>query len=264
MNYETITLTKDATIAHLTLNRPQVHNAINDTMIQEITQAVTLLNNDPSIRILILAGEGKSFCGGADLNWMKSMVDYSMEENLRDSRTLQKMFNTLYYSPKFLIGKITGHAFGGGLGLVAVCDLALAHPDLIFAFSETKLGLVPAVISPYVIQRIGPTHARHLFMTGERFTTDYAHQIGLIDQIISSKEMDVTLQKYIAEIHTSAPQAVTEAKKLITLHQELSSQNFQEATIETIARLRISPEGQEGTLAFLEKRKPSWRKKIDV
>jgi len=261
MEYETITLTKDATIVHLTLNRPRVHNAMNDTMIQEITQAVTHLNTDPAIRILILTGEGKSFCGGADLNWMKSMVNYSMEKNLQDSRTLQKMFDTLYSSSKFILGKITGHAFGGGLGLIAVCDLVLAHPDLTFAFSETKLGLVPAVISPYVIQRIGPTHARHLFMTGERFTTEYAHQIGLIDQVISPMDMDAALQKYISEIDTAAPQAVTEAKKLINLHQELTPPNFREITIETIARLRISPEGQEGTLAFLEKRKPAWRNK---
>jgi len=261
MNYDTITLTKDANIAHLTLNRPRVHNAMNDIMIQEITQAVTHLNKDPSIRILILTGEGKSFCGGADLNWMKSMVHYTMEENLQDSRTLQKMFDTLYSSSKFVIGKITGHAFGGGLGLIAICDLTLANPDLTFAFSETKLGLVPAVISPYIIQRIGPTHARHLFMTGERFTTEYGHQIGLIDQVISPSDMDAALQKYISEIETAAPQAVTEAKKLIRRHQELSPTNFQEVTIETISRLRISPEGQEGTLAFLEKRKPAWRNK---
>lgn len=259
MNYETIILTKDTTIAHLTLNRPQVHNALNDTMIQEITQAVTRLNKDPAIRIIILTGEGKSFCGGADLNWMKSMINYSMQENLQDSRTLQQMFDTLYSSPKFILGKITGHAFGGGLGLVAICDLVLAHPDLTFAFSETKLGLVPAVISPYIIQRIGPTHARHLFMTGERFTTDYARQIGLIDQVIAPTDMETALQKYISEISTAAPQAVTEAKKLVNLHQKLTLQKFQELTIETIARLRISPEGQEGTLAFLEKRKPRWR-----
>ena len=262
MEYETITLTidKNTHTSHLTLTRPQVHNALNDTMIREITHAVTRLNQDPHTRILVITGEGKSFCGGADLTWMKSMITYSMEENIRDSRALQNMFDTLDHSPKFIIGQITGHAFGGGLGLIAICDLTLAHPDLIFAFSETKLGLIPAVISPYILRRIGPAHARRLFMTGERFTTNYAHTIGLIDHIIPPGDMETHIEKYIKEISTAGPQAVAEAKKLIHLYQEQDPRAYREATVETIARLRVSPEGQEGTTAFLEKRKPAWRK----
>lgn len=259
MEYDTITLIRDKTIAHLILNRPQVHNAMNDTMIKEITQAVTELNDDPAIRIIILAGKGKSFCGGADLNWMKSMINYTMEENKNDSMSLRALFDALDTSSKFVIGKIMGHAFGGGLGLIAVCDLTLALPDLKFAFSETKLGLVPAVISPYIIRRIGPVHARRLFMTGERFTSEYASRIGLLDHIVHPEDMETTVQKYISEIHAAGPHAVTEAKKLIQLHQQLPLMEFRDVTVDTIARLRVSPEGQEGTLAFLEKRIPGWR-----
>jgi len=259
MEYETIALSRDKAIAHLTLNRPQVHNAMNDTMIQELIQAVTRLNDDPAIRVIILTGEGKSFCGGADLNWMKSMIHYSMQENKKDSMALRTLFDTLDTCSKFVIGKITGHAFGGGLGLIAVCDLTLSLPDLKFAFSETKLGLVPAVISPYIIRRIGPSTARHLFMTGERFTSEYGHQIGLLDHLVHPDDMETLVHKYISEIHAAGPHAVTEAKKLLQRYQELPPKEFRDITVDTIARLRVSPEGQEGTLAFLEKRKPSWR-----
>ena len=261
MDYTTIKITQDHDTATIILHRPQVHNAMDDTMIRELTHGVQTLNTDPHLRVIILTGEGKSFCGGADLNWMKSMVTYSMEDNIRDSNNLRALFDTLDCSPKFVMGKITGHAFGGGLGLIAVCDYTIALPDLLFAFSETKLGLVPAVISPYVIRRIGPAHARHLFMTGKRFSTTHAQEIGLIDCIASPKNMDTILEKYISEIHSAGPQAVTEAKKLIRLHQELDPGDFQKVTVDTISRLRVSPEGQEGTTAFLEKRKPSWRQK---
>ena len=180
MTYETLEVKKENDIVTISLNRPDVHNAMNEQLMKELTQCFQEMSRDDKIRIIVLTGNGKSFCAGADLNWMKSMVNYSKEENIRDSRLLLDLYETIYQCPKPVIGKINGHAFGGGIGLVAVCDLAFAIPGCKFAFSETKLGIIPSVISTYVLRRIiGISHVRRLFITGERLSTEYAEKIGL-------------------------------------------------------------------------------------
>lgn len=259
MVYKTINLSKDDDIAIITLMRPEVHNAMNEQLMKELTTCFNTLDNDKTIRIIILTGEGKSFCAGADLYWMKSMVSYTKEENIRDSRLLLDLFEMIYKCSKPVIGKINGHAFGGGLGLVAVCDIAIAIPGCKFAFSETKLGIIPSVISTYVLRRIiGINHVRRLFITGERFTSEYAEKIGLIDYVVSEDEIDNTVMKYCKILKTSGPNAIKEVKQLLQTYEILTKNDYKEHTVEKIAELRISDEGQEGINAFLEKRKPRW------
>ena len=259
MDYETLDVVETENIITITLNRPEVHNAMNDVMIQELTECFCALNEKREIRAAILTGKGRTFCGGADLNWMKSMVHFSKEENLEDSRKLLNLFASIYSCPKPVIGRINGSAFGGGVGLVAVCDITIAPSNVTFAFSEAKLGLVPSIISPYVIRRIGPARARRLFITGERFSSLYAKEIGLIDFIVDSDKVDESMENILKDITTSAPLAIGEAKNLIRAQQELDSKAYKEYTLHKIAELRVSEEGQEGTSAFLEKRKPKWR-----
>lgn len=259
MSYETIDVTEKENITTIILNRPEVHNAMNDLMIQELTNCFDILGDKRELRAVILTGNGRTFCGGADLNWMKSMVHYSKEENIEDSRHLLNLFDLIYSCQKPVIGRINGGAFGGGVGLIAVCDITIASPNLTFAFSETKLGLIPSVISPYVIQRIGPAPARRLFITGERFSSDYGTEIGLIDYLVDPDNIDEKIEQIIKEIKSSAPLAIGEAKNLVKANQVMESGAFKEFTLHKIAELRVSEEGQEGTSAFLEKRKPTWR-----
>jgi len=259
MGYETIDVTEKGNITTIILNRPEVHNAMNDLMIQELTNCFNTLGDKRELRAVILTGNGRTFCGGADLNWMKSMVHYSKEENIEDSRHLLNLFDLIYSCQKPVIGRINGGAFGGGVGLIAVCDITIASPSLTFAFSETKLGLIPSVISPYVIRRIGPAPARRLFITGERFSSDYGTEIGLIDYLVDPDSIDEKIEQIIKEIKSSAPLAIGEAKNLVKANQVMESRAFKEFTLHKIAELRVSEEGQEGTSAFLEKRKPTWR-----
>lgn len=256
--YETIEVSRERNVATIALNRPKVHNAMNDRLMGELRKCFENLSFDDGIRSVILTGKGKSFCGGADLNWMKSTIDCSKEENIENSRTLLNLFETIYRCPKFVIGRINGHTFGGGLGLIAVCDINIAVEGSKFAFSETKLGLIPAVISTYVIRRIGPARARHLFATGERFDSEYAKDIGLVDLVVAREELDSTIQKHVDEIKSSGPLAVKEAKNLIRVNQEMEAAAYKEFTVQKIAELRVSEEGREGMNAFFEKRKPRW------
>ena len=261
MNYETVQLKKDDDIATITLMRPEVHNAMNEQLMRELTTCFKRIQKDESIRVIILTGAGKSFCAGADLNWMKSMVSYSKEENIKDSRLLLDLYETIYQCDKPVIGKINGHAFGGGLGLVAVCDIAIAAPDCKFAFSETKLGIIPSVISTYVLRRImGPTHVRRLFLTGERFTSEYAEKIGLVDYVVEESNINETILKYCSILRSSGPIAIKEVKSLINAYEILSRKEYMQHTVKKIAELRVSTEGQEGINAFLEKRKTEWSK----
>jgi len=259
MNYDTLMVSENKNVVTVALNRPEVHNAMNELLIKELTGCFAELNNKKNVRAIILTGNGKSFCGGADLNWMKSMIKYSKEENIKDSKKLLNLFETIYSCRKPVIGRINGNAFGGGLGLIAVCDIVIAVPGLLFAFSETKLGIIPSVVSTYVIRRIGPANARRLFITGERFSSEHAKEIGLIDCIVPSPELDARIQRVIEEMKTSAPLSIGEAKNLVKRQQEMAVEEYKEYRIHKIAELRVSEEGQEGTIAFLEKRKPKWR-----
>ena len=258
MPYETIEIQKKKDVTTIILNRPEVHNAMNEKLMKELTTCFHELGKDDSIRTIILTGKGKSFCAGADLNWMKSMAKYSKEENINDSRLLLNLYEAIYKCPKPVIGRVNGHAFGGGIGLFAVCDIIIAVPDCKFAFSEVKLGIIPAVISTYIVRKIGLSNMRRLFLTGERFNSEYAKEVGLIDYVITPEELDEKIKNYTELLQSSGPIAIVEVKKLIDSCENMDREKYKEHTVEKISELRVSKEGQEGINAFLEKRKSKW------
>jgi methylglutaconyl-CoA hydratase len=258
MEYKTIEVQKERNIATIFLNRPDVHNSMNEKLMSELTSSFKELSKDEKIRVIVLTGKGKSFCAGADLNWMKSMVEYSMKENIADSKILLNLYEEIYSCPKPVIAHVNGHAFGGGIGLFAACDIVIAIPDCKFAFSEVKLGIIPAVISTYIVRRIGLSNMKRLFLTGERFDSDYAKEIGLVDFVVPKKEIDKKVQKYVEILLSSGHQAIVEVKKLVDACEKMDLDKYKEHTVKKISQLRISDEGQEGINAFLEKKKPKW------
>ncbi|HEX6177594.1 MAG TPA: enoyl-CoA hydratase-related protein [Thermoanaerobaculia bacterium] len=254
MSYKTLLIEESDGILSVTLNRPDVHNAFNDELIGEAIEVFS--NIDPRHRAVVLKGTGANFCAGADLNWMSKMVSYTRDENIRDSSKLAKMYAVINECPAPVVGRIQGAAIGGGVGLVSVCDIAIASPDSKFGLSEVKLGILPAVISPYVMSKIGASHARALFMTGERFDAERALRIGLVHRIAA--DLDAALSETLAQLKTSGPEAVRECKKLIA---HVASRDLADAvpyTIDAIATRRVSEEGQNGMRAFLEKKKAPW------
>jgi len=257
MKYDTIKVSNKNNIATVFLNRPDVHNAMNEKMMKELTICFQNLSKDQT-KIIIITGEGKSFCAGADLNWMKSMAKYSKQENIEDSRLLLNLYESIYNCPKPVIGRVNGHAFGGGIGLFAACDIVISVPNCKFAFSEVKLGIIPSVISTYIVRRIGISNMRRLFVTGERFDSEYAKEIGLID-FLAKEEIDEIVDKYVKILISSGPNAIKEVKKLVVKCEKTDRKQYKEHTVKKISELRISEEGQEGIKAFLEKRKPKWR-----
>jgi methylglutaconyl-CoA hydratase len=258
MTYVTIETNREDDVVTVRLNRPEVHNAMNEPLMKELTQCFLSLSKDETVRCIIFTGSGASFCAGADLNWMKSMAQYSMNENIQDSRLLLNLYEAIYHCPKPVIGRINGHAFGGGIGLIAVCDITIAPPEKKFAFSEAKLGIIPSVISTYVVRRIGLSTMRRLFITGERFTSEYAKEIGLLDYVVPEDEFDETILEYVDILRLSGPHAISEVKELVTACEQMTRDDYKEYTVQKIAELRVSTEGQEGIQSFLEKRKPSW------
>jgi methylglutaconyl-CoA hydratase len=260
MNYETLVYTKKDDIATVTLNRPDVHNAMNETLMNELTTCFQHISRDDSVTAVILTGNGKSFCAGADLTWMKQMVNFSREENKNDSRLLLDMYDTLYSCPKPVIGRINGHAFGGGIGLLTVCDITITVPEMKFAFSEVKLGIIPAVISTFVATRMKPADMRRFFITGERFDSTIANEIGLIDLVVPYENLDDTVRSFVEHVRSSGPCAIKEIKHLIENFIKMDVEKYKELTVEKISELRVSQEGQEGIAAFLEKRKPNWKR----
>jgi methylglutaconyl-CoA hydratase len=259
MKYDTIKINMKQGVSTIFLNRPNVHNAMNEQLMKELIQCFDQLITDTTTRIIIITGNGKSFCAGADLNWMKSMVHYSLDENIKDSNLLLELYDKIYHCPKPVIAQINGHAFGGGLGLFAACDIAIALPNCKFAFSEAKLGIIPSVISTYIARRINSlSNMRRLFITGERFTSEEALRIGLIDFIETEEKIDELIEKYISILRSSGPKAIEEIKKLIDSYEKLQIEDYKKHTVEKISELRVSDEGQEGINAFLEKRKSKW------
>jgi methylglutaconyl-CoA hydratase len=254
----------DKHIARVTLNRPDVHNSFNDELIQLATAAFADLGTRADIRVVVLAGSGKSFCAGADLNWMRRMVEYSHDQNLEDARALAKMFLTISQCPKPVIARIHGAALGGGAGLAAACDIAVAVESAQFGFTEVKLGIVPSVISPFVIARIGTARAREFFITGERFLASVAQNIGLIQYVVAHEfALDALIDSKISQILTSAPGAVAVAKELVFGVAARTLATSLDFTAETIARVRAGEEGQAGMKAFLARQKPPWIDKND-
>lgn len=249
-------------VVRITLNRPERHNAFDETLIAELTQAFEALREDEAVRVVVLQGAGKSFCAGADLNWMGKMVNYTFAENLEDARALARMFEVIDHCPKPVVGRVHGAAIGGGAGLVAVCDIAIATPNAQFGFSEVKLGLIPAVITPYVMRKIGYGNARALFVSGERFDAETALRIGLIHRLVPDEQLDATVEATVRNLLQNGPNAMAAAKMLLHAALVLPADELRSLTIARIAELRVSEEGQEGIRAFLEKRKPNFAEEL--
>ena len=244
-------------VVRVTLNRPDVRNAFDEEMIAEPTAWAESV--DPhGTRVAVLGGEGKVFCAGADLAWMSKMVGYSQEENVRDARALGAMFEALDSVPIPLVGRVQGAALGGGAGLAAVCDIVVAADDAVFGFTEAKLGILPAVIAPYTVAKIGQSAARELFLTAAKFSAQRAREIGLVHAVVPAADLDTTIDAYVHDLLTSGPQALAGAKTLIRTVAGRTPSEVAGVTAETIARHRVSDEGQEGMRAFLQKKKPSW------
>ena len=244
-------------VVTVTLNRPEVRNAFNEDLITELT-AWARAPIGEGVRIAVLRGAGPVFCAGADLTWMSKMVGYSREDNVRDALAASGMFQALDVVRVPLIGRIHGAALGGGAGLAAVCDIVVAADTAVFGFTETKLGILPAVISPFCVAKIGVSAARELFLTGSRFTAERARNIGLVHAVVPEAELDAAVAAYVKELSTSAPGAMAAAKELIRRVAGQPPSQVAALTAETIARHRVSPEGQEGMRAFLEKRPAAW------
>ncbi len=241
------------------LSRPDLHNAFNEAMIAEITQAFRELGRRDDVRAIVLAAEGKSFCAGADIHWMKKMVDYTFDENVKDADAMAAMLCAIRECPKPVIARVHGAAFGGGVGLTAACDIAVAVESAVFCLSEVKLGIVPAVISPYVLEKIGPGQMRRYGLTAEKFSAVEARRIGLIHEVFATEaDMDAWIEKTCELLKSNGPAALAAAKRILSDVAGTPWDDVQQRTTRTIAELRASPEGQEGLRAFLEKRPPKW------
>ncbi len=246
-------------VATVTLNRPLIHNAFDDTVIAELTEALRDLENKPQVRAVVLAASGASFSAGADLHWMKRMAGFSDADNLRDAEALAGMLRRLDVLAKPTVAVVQGPAFGGGVGLVAACDIAIASDAATFSLSEVKLGLIPSVISPYVVRAIGARAARRYFLTGERFTAGEAHRIGLVHDVVAPDQLARAAERIVGALAEGGPRAQAEAKRIVAdvVGRPLEVPLLDD-TARRIAHIRASQEGREGVAAFLEKRKPNW------
>ncbi len=250
-------------VAHVTIRRPEVHNAFNEHVIAQLKEAFDRLREDSGTRVVVLAGEGRSFSAGADLEWMRRAADFSEEENRRDAEALATMLRTVAEHPCPVVAKVHGGAFGGGAGLVAVADVAVAGESARFGFTEVRLGLIPATIAPHVIAKIGPGWALRLFLTGERFDAARAMAIGLIYRVVPDDELDAAVEDAVAALIAGGPEAQRACKEMIR-KVAAAGAGVDEYTAGLIARVRGTDEGREGVRAFLEKRKPHWEAEVDV
>lgn len=252
----------DSNIATITLNRPEVHNAFSDAVIAELAALFEKAGADKAVRAVVLRGNGKSFCAGGDLNWMRRVADYSHDENVRDAMALGWLLRLINELPKVTIALVHGNAFGGGVGLTACCDIAIAEEGAQFCLSEVRIGLIPSIIAPYVMAAMGERQARRYFMTAERFDAQRAREIGFVHEVAPKGGLDVALDKILSALREGAPGAQALGKKLI---REIAGRPIDDAmvrlTSERIAEARAAEEGKEGLSAFLNKTEPSWRKK---
>ncbi len=255
-----LTLAREGPIARVTLARPDVHNAFDEALIASLAATFATLAEDDAVRVVVLAGAGKSFSAGADLNWMKRAAAYDEERNREDARALEAMLRGIDDCPKPVIAEVQGAAIGGGLGLVAACDMAVAAEGAVFATSEVRLGIVPAVISPFVVRAIGPRAARRYFLTAERFGAAEAHALGLVHEVVPPERLGSRVLELAGEVLKGGPLALADAKRLVRLVEMMPQGGsiLAEATVGMIAERRASDEGKEGIAAFLEKRKPRW------
>jgi methylglutaconyl-CoA hydratase len=255
--YEFLTVERKGAVERVTLNRPDVRNAFNERVIAELTAWAASAHQHPP-RVVVLAGAGKVFSAGADAGWMSKMAGYTHDDNVRDARAGAEMFLAINSIPAIVIGRIHGAALGGGSGLAAVCDIVVADDRAVFGFTETKLGILPAMISPYVLQKIGASAARELFLTGMRFDAGKAKAIGLVHEVVAADALDAAVDRYVAEALGASPTAVARSKALIPRVLNRAPGEVIDLTAEAIAAQRVSPEGQEGLTAFLQKRTPAW------
>jgi len=257
-SYETISVEREGRLVRLWLDRPEVHNAFNSAMIRELRAALRDVRDDAAVRVVVLSGKGKSFCAGADLNWMREIIRFSYEQNLQESLELADFLYELYALPKPTIARVNGAAIGGGAGFLSACDIVIASAEAKFGLSEVKIGLVPACIAPYVVRRTGENLARQYFLTGERIDAHRALEIGLANAVVEAVRLDAKVEEIAWLLLSSGPEALSSCKELL---RRVPGMGFEEAkrfTAEMIAGLRVSREGQEGMAAFLEKRKPKW------
>ena len=259
MTYTTIEIERDAGVARLWLNRPDLRNAMNDVLIAELNDAIAALVADDAVRVIVLGGRGKAFCAGGDLAWMKTAREMTPEAAREDSVKLARALRRLYESPKPTVARVHGAAFAGGMGLVAACDIAVASAETRFCLSEVKLGLIPAMISPYVIRAMGEPRARRFFLTAEVFDATEAHRIGFVHELAPAGTLDERLDALLAHLVQGGPLALAETKRLI---RDVAGRPIDDAitdeTASRISRVRASDEAQEGIAAFFEKRKPGW------
>lgn len=246
-------------VARVCINNPDKHNAFDDGIIAELSKAFEQLSNDDSVRVVVLESKGKNFSAGADLNWMKRMASYSRAENFRDAQALAAMLQNLNFMPKPTIARVQGAAFGGAVGLVSCCDMAIATTRASFSLSEVKIGLIPATISPYVVAAIGQRASRRYFLSAERFSAATALELGLVNNVCDSDDLDSQVETLIAQLLSNSPAAMSAAKQLIfDIADRAIDSELIEDTCQRIADIRASDEGQEGLNAFLEKRNPAW------
>lgn len=249
-------LDKENGVKEVWLNRPELHNAFNAELIEEVISVFEGFKNE---RLIVLSGRGSSFCAGADLNWMKAMKDYSKEENFKDSKRLAKMFSVINECDVPVLGRVNGHALGGGVGLVSVCDFVIATSEATMGFTEVRLGLIPAVISPYCISKVGESNARAWMLSGERFSAEEAKRMGLVHEVCMANELDLKVEEYKKKFLAAGPEAAKEAKRLVrgVMKNLKGSEDY---TCQMISERRVSSEGQEGMRALLGKDKPAWMK----
>lgn len=256
---QALTVAVNDRIARITLTRPEVRNAFNDEVIQQLKAAFESVGAMDGVRAVVLAAEGPAFCAGADLNWMRRMADYTREENLADAGQLAAMLKAIYECPKPTIAAVQGDVFAGGTGLVAACDIAVSVDTATYCLSEVKLGLIPATISPYVIRAMGARAAHRYFLTAERFTAQEAHRIGFVHELVGADALEARVAELTQALVSASPNAVKACKRLV---QDVAGREIDAAlvaaTVEGIADIRASEEGREGVASFLQKRKPSW------
>ena len=258
-----VELARRGAVATVTIRRPEVHNAFNEEVIAQLHQAFETVSADAATRVVVLAGEGPSFSAGADLDWMRRAAGFGEEENRRDAAALTTMLRAIAECPCPVVARVQGAALGGGAGLVAAADLAVAAESARFGFTETRLGLVPATVAPYVVKKIGQGGALRLFLTGERFDAAHALAIGLVYRVVPDTELDAAIEEVVSALLAGGPQAQGVCKELVR-RAASDDREIDEYTADLIARVRSSEEGREGVRAFLEKRKPSWFQAADV
>ena len=257
--YEQLRRADDGPITTVTLARPDSHNAFNAELIEELRRCFEEISDDDAVRVVVLAGEGRSFCAGADIGYMRDTAGSSYEENLEDARRLAEMFWTVDECPKPLVARVQGAAMGGGAGLVAAADVVVADAGALFAFSEVRLGIAPATIAPVIVRKVGASHARSLFVTGERFGAERAREIGLAHEVVPGDELDAAVDEKVGQLLQGGPVAQATIKALLRRLETTEPMEAPGLTSRVISELRTGEEGQEGLAAFLEKREPDWR-----